>query len=134
MGRKSIRKTAMTPAERQRRRRAKLKREESDDLKKKRAAKARDKRDREYRPVPPGMTYWYQARIQTENGERLIWQPKTRPLAACRTDLEDEDILALLRQIENEAIRRGLREPRPGEPIPPSHSGVRDFRGGVVDL
>ena len=58
MGRKTIGKKPMTPAERQRRRRKRLKTERSAEVRKKLAAKARDERALQYNPMPPGITVW----------------------------------------------------------------------------
>ena len=51
-----------------------------------------------------------------------IWQPRTRPLAAFQDGLEDDDILALLRDLRILAAERGLSpesEPPLGKPVLP---------------
>ena len=106
MGRPPIRKRAMTDAERQQRRRKKLRRERSDEIKKKHRAIARDKQAESYIPMPPGITHWETVVVQTAEGEREIFAPKTRPLAAFNS-LEDVDIEALLKQLQAELERRG---------------------------
>ncbi len=116
----------MTDAERQHRRRKKLRRERSDELKKKYRAIARDKQAENYMPYPPGITYWKTVVVQTTDGEREIFAPKTRPLAACSTDLEDDDILSLLFRLRKEAKRRGLSEDQP----PPDPVEVRPLEPG----
>jgi hypothetical protein len=37
-----------------------------------------------------------------------IWLPAVKPLASFETDLDDEDVLALIRQLGRQASRRGL--------------------------
>ncbi len=121
MGRKTIGKKPMTPAERQRRRRKRLKADRSDEVRKKSAAKARDERALAYNPMPPGVTVWRVVRVKARE-EVEIWQPATRPLAAFQDGLEDDDILALLRDLRILAAERGLSpdsEPPLGEPVYP---------------
>ena len=120
MGRKPIGKKPMTPAERQRRRRKRLKTERSAEVRKKLAGKARDERALSYNPMPPGITVWRKTRIKARE-EIEIWQPTTRPLAAVQ-DLEDDDLLALLRDLRILASERGLSpelEPPLGKPVLP---------------
>ncbi len=121
MGRKPIGKKPMTPAERQRRHRKRLKTTRSAEVRKKLAAKARDNRAMLYVPMPPGITVWRKVRIKA--GEEVeIWQPKTRPLAAVRDDLTDDDLLALLRDLRILATERGLSpesKPSLGKPFYP---------------
>ncbi len=121
MGRNPIGKKPMTPAERQRRRRKRLKANHSDEVRKKSAAKARDERALQYNPMPPGITVWYKKRMRARE-EAEIWQPRTRPLAAFQDGLEDDDILSLLRDLRILAAERGLSpdsEPPLGEPVLP---------------
>ena len=121
MGRNSIGKKPMTPAERQRRRRKRLKTERSDEVRKKSAAKARDERALAYIPMPPGITVWFQKRMKA-NEEFDAWIPRTRPLAAFQDGLEDDDILSLLRDLRILATERGLSlesEPPLGKPVLP---------------
>ena len=121
MGRKPIGKKPMTPAERQRRHRKRLKTTRSAEVRKKLAAKARDERAMLYDPMTPGITVWCKVRIKA--GEEVeIWQPKTRPLAAVHDDLEDDDLLALLRDLRILATERGLSpesKPTLGKPVYP---------------
>ncbi len=121
MGRKTIGKKPMTPAERQRRRRKRLKTERSTEVRKKLAAKARDERALQYNPMPPGITVWRKIRIKARE-ETEIWQPTTRPLAAVHDGLENDDILSLLRDLRILATERGLSpesQPRLGKPVLP---------------
>ncbi len=121
MGRKPIGKKPMTSAERQRRRRKRLKADRSAEVRKKMAAKANEERALAYNPMPPGITVWFKKRMKA--GEVAeIWQPKTRPLAAFQDGLEDDDILALLRDLRILATERGLSpeaEPPLGKPVYP---------------
>ena len=121
MGRNPIGKKPMTPAERQRRRRKRLKANRSDEVRKKSAAKAREERALAYIPMPPGITVWYLKRMRARE-EQEIWQPRTRPLAAFQDGLEDDDILSLLRDLRILAAERGLSpdaEPPLGKPVLP---------------
>ena len=90
MGRNALGKKPMTPAERQRRRRKRLKTERSAEVRKKMAGKARDDRALAYIPMPPGITVWVNKRMKA-NEEFDAWIPKTRPLAAFQDGLEDDD-------------------------------------------
>ncbi len=121
MGRNSIGKKPMTPAERQRRRRKRLRADRSDEVRKKSAAKAREERALAYIPMPPGITVWFKKRMRARE-EQEIWQPRTRPLAAFQDGLEDDDILSLLRDLRILAAERGLSpdaEPPLGKPVLP---------------
>ncbi len=121
MGRKTIGKKPMTPAERQRRRRKRLKTERSTEVRKKLAGKARDERALQYNPMPPGITVWYKKRMKAREVSE-IWQPMTRPIAAVQDGLEDNDILSLLRDLRILAVERGLSpesEPHLGKPVLP---------------
>lgn len=108
MARPTVGKQAMTPAERQQRRRKRLKAERAAETKKVERAKRRAKNTDLYIPMPPGVTYWQQVTVITPDGEHTVWAPKTRPLAACDSDLEDRDVLALLSQLRSIAEARGL--------------------------
>ncbi len=120
MGRNTIGKKPMTPAERQRRRRKRLKTERSAEVRQKLAAKARDERAVQYNPMPPGITVWYRKRMRAREVAE-IWQPRTRPLAAVQDGLENDDILSLLRDLRILATERGLSpaEPSLGKPVLP---------------
>ena len=121
MGRNPIGKKPMTPAERQQRRRKRLKADRSAEVRKKLVGKARDERALAYNPMPPRITVWFKKRMKA--GEVAeIWQPRTRPLAAFQDGLEDDDILALLRDLGILATERGLSpeaEPPLGQPVYP---------------
>ncbi len=121
MGRKPIGKNPMTPAERQRRRRKRLKTERNAEVRKKLAGKARDERALAYNPMPPGITVWFKKSMKARE-ECEIWQPRTRPLAAFQHGLEDDDILSLLRDLRILAAERGISpeaEPPLGKPVYP---------------
>ena len=107
MGRNSIGKKPMTPAERQRRRRKRLKTERSAEVRKKLAAKGRDEGARQNNPMPSGSTVWFKKRMKA-NEEFDAWIPRTRPIAAIQDGLEDNDILSLLRDLRILAAERGL--------------------------
>ena len=116
MGRKPIGKRAMTPAERQKRHRARLRKAKDAEWMKKERLKRRQENARRFMPTPPGTTYWRKVRVMTPEGEQEIWAPLTRPLAACETDLEDEDIQALLSQLHKIAAKRGIPIPTTDAP------------------
>ncbi len=121
MGRNTIGKKPMTPAERQRRRRKRLKTERSAEVRKKMAAKAREEKALEYIPMPPGITVWFKKRMKANEAVE-VWIPRTRPLAAFQDGLEDDDILSLLRDLRILAAERGLSpeaEPPLGKPVLP---------------
>jgi hypothetical protein len=103
MGRPPIGKRAMTAAERQRRRHKRLRKERSDDWRRRERLMRRAKNADAFIPMPPGITYWSQVAIQPSDVGRLIWQPRTKPLAACGPSLEPDDVYALLRQLANMA-------------------------------
>ena len=52
--------------------------------------------------------------VLTNDGEREIWTPKTRPLATC-SDLEDDELQSLIRQLHRIARKRGLAVDTEGE-------------------
>jgi hypothetical protein len=103
MARPPIGKRAMTPAERQRRRRKKLRRHQSAEVQQQLRRKRRDEHAKKYMPMPPGITYWRTAEILTADGPREIRTPATKPLAACEQDLEDDEVMSLLRQLTRQA-------------------------------
>ena len=95
MGRKPVGKKAMTDAQRQARRRKKLRKaqlklggtilQQEKQKKKLKAAKATD-----YIPVPPGITYWRQIKCACGG---WYWQPKTQPLPAMNwEELSEEEL------------------------------------------
>lgn len=99
----------MTAAERQARRRAKLRKAAGKAATAGKRAAARDRGHAAYIPMPPGVTYYERLIVRLVDGStKEIWAPKTRPLAACKSDLRDEDVLALLEQLNQIAVRRGL--------------------------
>jgi hypothetical protein len=109
-GRPPLRKKgAFTDAERQRRRRQKLRRERSDELQRIAARRMADQKLLEYVPYPPGVSYWITVKVQTADGEREVWSPQVKPPAQItHSELTDEEVLGLLRQIIDMAKRRGL--------------------------
>jgi len=108
MGRKPIGKRAMTPAQRQRRRRKKLRANLSSELRRLERNKRRAEALKEWLPVPPGITYW--RTVQVERGGEIL-QPITRPLAVCQRELDDDEVLALIRQLHFIAKQRGIEIP-----------------------
>ncbi len=122
MGRPPVGKKAMTPAERQRRRRKNLKRAERSERERAAIARARYESDKAYIPYPPGVHYWERLRVTTESGAIVeIWSPKRKPLAAIHDGLDDEAVLALLDQLHGIAKKRGLGLTR--VPAYPQHNG-----------
>jgi hypothetical protein len=113
MPRPPIGKKAMTPAERQRRRRKKLRKEQSNDWRCRERLMLREKKARNYIPMPPGITFWRKVEVQTAEGPDTIFTPTTRPLAKCETDLDDDEIVALLTQLRDLAEKRGLDHEQP---------------------
>jgi hypothetical protein len=108
-GRPPIGKKAMTPAERQRRRRKKLAKKKSHAIAKKLGLQKRAKLAALYNPVPPGITYWRYRRVRLADGtlSHIPWA-ETKPLAACRQDLDAGDIFALIRRLSTIARDRGI--------------------------
>ena len=71
----------MTPAERQRRRRAKLTKKALAQMSN---SERRKKQLGTYIPMPPGITYWRYVEVQLTDGTtKRIVMPETKPLAAC---------------------------------------------------
>lgn len=64
--------------------------------------------------MPPGITYWTRVVFETTDGPRSMLQPKTKPLAACSNNLDDDDILQLVRQLGSTCRKRGLLETAKG--------------------
>lgn len=99
----------MTPAERQRRRRKLLVSKQSAAVAKALRAKARQKAAEKYIPAPPGITYWEKVEVTLPSGEhKVIYTPTTKPLAACETMLDDDDVIALVRRLGSVATERGI--------------------------
>jgi len=98
----------MSPAERQRRRRERLRKEQNKATTALKRTRAKDKAHQAYIPMPPGITSWKEHRVTTAEGEKVIWSPQSRPLAACHHDITDDDVLALLVQLHAMAKKRGL--------------------------
>jgi len=110
-GRPPIGKKAMTAAERQRRRRKGLAAQKSADVTKAIRAKARQKTAETYIPTPPGITYWRYCEVRLADGAlKKVAAPETKPLAACHTDLDADDILALIRRLGTMANQFGLMD------------------------
>ncbi len=118
MGRKPIGKLAMTAAQRQRKRRRKLKGKRSAELRAKDAARRREKMLEGYIPSPPGITYWKHVEIRPEHVGRQICQPATRPLASCQNELSNEDVIALIQRLYRQCQRRGIPIPDPAVKVP----------------
>ncbi len=103
MGRKTIHKNPMTPAERQRRRRLKLKREQAAlpgvAKRARRLAKAREI----YIPTPPGLTRWEKMTICLGHVGSEIWTPVTKPyLSFFPEDFTDAEIADLMVRLQKE--------------------------------
>jgi hypothetical protein len=117
MPRPPIGKRAMTPAERQRRRRKKLRKEKLALGSRAENERRRLKAAETYMLMPPGITYWREVEVLTADGPRKILTPTTKPLPSLQvSDLDDSDVIQLLRQLTRAAIARGLL--KPGEPVP----------------
>src|SRR3954451_6636820 len=100
MGRSPIGKKAMTPAERQRRRRAKLAKTHKAVIARKLRLKRRGKAANEFSlPEPPGLTLWRW--VWHEETQMRICIPITRPLPAVAQRLEDDEVLDLLHQLRD---------------------------------
>jgi hypothetical protein len=98
----------MTPAERQQRRRARLRREQAAIVVDAKRLRARDKTRAAYMPMPPGITYWRTVIVQTAAGEQTVYTPTMRPPASCDADLTDQEVLDMLAQLGELARRRRL--------------------------
>jgi hypothetical protein len=108
MARPPIGKRAMTTAERQRRRRAKLAKVHKTEIARRLRFKRREEAAMNHVPAPSGITYWTQVTVQTPDGDMPIFSPVTKPLATCAADLEDDDVMELLRRVTDLAKQRGL--------------------------
>lgn len=109
MGRQPIGKAAMTAAERQRRRRRKLRQGRRFEIDKKHRAMAREREAERYIPTPPGITHWEHVPTVTADGSRRkVWAPVTKPLATCAANLDDDDVLVLLVSLAQVAVDRGI--------------------------
>lgn len=138
MGRPALaKKGPMTGAERQRRRRKKLAGARSVEIKTAYRKKFRDDAALKYCPAPPGITYYEQIAVRLADGAtRLVMVPKTKPLAACCDNLDDDDVLALIRQLGAMATERGLTVRQAGELAQVSHEtivGIEAGRASVKD-
>jgi hypothetical protein len=120
MGRKSIHKKPMTPAQRQRRRRAKVTRRlisTGDALEKAERRKCRlAKVGKQMIPAPPGITIWREVAINTPDGEAKIWTPVTQPAATVTlqqlSDSEIDGFKTCSRMSKNAALAFGRRSGR----------------------
>ena len=117
----------MTPAERQRRRRKRLKKERTTEAKRLARLMRRDKNALAYIPAPPGITYWRQVTVLTNDGEKEIWTPTTRPLATCGS-LEDDELQSLIRQLHRIARKRGLAIETESGPIDDTAASLLQVR------
>ncbi|MCI0598592.1 MAG: hypothetical protein L0Y60_03565 [Beijerinckiaceae bacterium] len=110
-GRPPIGNKAMTAAQRQRRRRKKLAKVKTAAVMKRVAAKKRQEYAKSFSPAPPGITYWRyrQVRMPDNTLSHIPWA-ETKPLAACRQDLDAGDIFALIRRLSTIARDRGLAD------------------------
>jgi hypothetical protein len=111
MGRPPIGRRAMTGAERQRRRRRRLKKLRDSEWHRRDRMKRRQKNAERHPsiPMPPGITYWEQVVVRLpDGGSGRVWAPRTKPLAACGGHLEPEEIRFLLRGLIGLAQARGL--------------------------
>jgi hypothetical protein len=85
----------MTPAERRRKRRKGLAKVKSAAVTKALHRMHRQKAAALFIPRPPGITYWTWHNVRLEDGSvKKILEPVTKPLAACSTHLDDDDVLA----------------------------------------
>ena len=108
MARPPIGKRAMTTAERQRRRRAKLAKDHKTEIARRLRFKRREEAAMNHVPAPSGITYWTRVMVQTPDGDMPIFCPVTKPLATCAADLDDDDVMALLIRVTELAKERGL--------------------------
>jgi len=133
MGRPPIGKKAMTPKERQRRRRAKLNKERQTDIARKLRLKRRQRMAEAFSvPEPPGLTLWRW--VWHEETQLRICIPTTTPLPAVAQQLEDDEVLELLHQLMDIAKHRGLDiQQRPARTYP-SHETIAEHEasGGTV--
>jgi hypothetical protein len=118
MPRQPLGKRAMAPAERQQKRRKRLRKEKLATGHKAEKQRRLLKAAADFMPMPPGITYWRKVTVTTPELEREVWTPTTQPLAAIDMHdglsvLADEDISRLLQALLEEAAKRGLTA---GEP------------------
>lgn len=125
MGRAPIGKKAMTPAERQRRRRKRLRKEALSEATQGKRAAARQKARAKFMPMPVGFVYWREVTLEALERTTVL-APTTRPLAACHGDLTDDDVLALLNELHSIAESRGLDLSK----LPPYPSGYHHPTAG----
>ena len=85
----------MTAAERQRRRRKKLRAQQPAEVRQKLVKRSRDKHALKYMPMPPGITRWHQVTI-SPGQEVTIWQPEPVPLPMFDNELDDAEIIYVL--------------------------------------
>jgi hypothetical protein len=110
----------MTPAERQRRRRKRLRKEQLKLGRKAERERRRLKEAKRYIPMPPGLTYWVKVRV----GDREILQPTTVPLPSAHWhEFRDEDLRYLMERARRELERRGA----------PAEATSREPGGAVVE-
>jgi hypothetical protein len=118
VGRKPIGKKAMTPAQRQRRRRTRVRRAliaagaglDKAERRKRRLAKL----GKQIIPAPPGITYWREITVTTLEGERQVWAPITQPApGVALRELTNIEIASLIEVLEREQDRRAGREVDP---------------------
>jgi hypothetical protein len=77
--------------------------------------------------MPPGIYYWRAVRVRAEDGQVVeVHQAHAQPLAAVRTDLTDDEVLALLDELHGIAQQRGLDLSR----VPPYPQEVRPLGPG----
>lgn len=122
-GRNPIGKKAMTPAERQARRRKKIAKADSAAVAKMKHAQSRTKAAKTFEAMPPGINVWRRIKVMGADGEPMeIWSAKQRPLTSMRVgDLQDEDLMSLTRSLLAEMNRRSLDL----NEVPPSIMGAR---------
>ena len=93
----------------------------------------REKNARAYMSAPPGITYWRQVTVLTNDGEREIWAPKTRPLATC-SDLDDDEVLSEIRQLHRIARKRGLAVDTEGEAIDLESEAIDETNASLLQV
>ena len=123
MARPPIGKRTMTPAERQRRWRKQLRKEQLALGYRAEKEQRRRRLAETYIPMPPGLTYWHTVEVLTAAGPRQIHVPITKPLPSINvSEWDNNAVLSLLRKLTQVATARGLEiEPDPddrGEVIP----------------
>ena len=71
MGRKPVGKRAMTPAERQARRRKRLRKEHSVEVRRRKRLMREEKIALAHKPMPPGITYYRKVAVSGASGRSL---------------------------------------------------------------